>query len=196
METRSKLDTSGIDFSQYTMPSPRRKGTGSGPPPATTTGLPSTTGTPTTSAVTRPVFNAAEYTLDLVSDLLVRAGLDPPITLLIPHDHASDSDVCQMYRTSPVAATVGSGWGSHAKWRRHLFSSSKRHGTIRHVFWLGVLITHHIWRSISDCRWTSHTNQKGWVRTSHRICQSDSIDVLEYLQDRQRSTSSQHEKTL
>jgi len=93
METRSKLDTSGIDFSQYTMPSPRRKGTGSGLPPATTTGLPSTTGSPATSVVTRPVFNAAEYTHDLVSDLLVRAGLDPPITLLNPQDHASRMSV-------------------------------------------------------------------------------------------------------
>ena len=71
------------------MPSPRRKGTGSGTPLATTTGLPSTTGSHATSVVTRPVLNAAEYTLDLVSDLLVRAGLDPPITTLLPQDHVS-----------------------------------------------------------------------------------------------------------
>ena len=94
METRSKLDTSGIDFSQYTMPSPRRKGTGSGPPPATTTGPPSTgpPSTPTTSAVSPPEFTA-EYNLELVSDLLIRAGLEPPITTQLPQEHNSRMSV-------------------------------------------------------------------------------------------------------
>ena len=94
METRSKLDISGIDFSQYTMPSPRRKVSGGGPPPAATTGSPSIRmGSPTTSAVSRPEFTAAEYNLEMVSDLLIRAGLEPPITSLIPQDAVSRMSV-------------------------------------------------------------------------------------------------------
>ena len=75
------------------MPSPRRKGTGSGPPPPTT-GSPSIArGSPSISAVTPPEFTTAEYNLELVSDLLIRAGLEPPITTIIPQDDASRMSV-------------------------------------------------------------------------------------------------------
>ena len=74
------------------MPSPRRKGTGSGPPPPTT-GSPSITrGSPSTSAVTPPEFTT-EYNLELVSDLLVRAGLEAPITTSLVQDDPSRMSV-------------------------------------------------------------------------------------------------------
>ena len=92
MATRSKLIL-GFDLSQYTMPSPRRKGTGSGPLPPPT-GSPSIArGSPGISAVTPPEFTTAEYNLELVSDLLIRAGLEPPITTTIPQDDASRMSV-------------------------------------------------------------------------------------------------------
>ena len=77
------------------MPSPRRKGTGSGPPPPTTTsGSPSITrGSPSTSAVTPPEFNTAEYNLELVSGLLIRSGLEEPIKTLLPQNDVSRMSV-------------------------------------------------------------------------------------------------------
>ena len=74
------------------MPSPRRKGTGSGPPPPTTTGPPPR-GSPSTSAVTPPEFTTVEYNLELVSGLLIRSGLEEPITTQLPQDDASRMSV-------------------------------------------------------------------------------------------------------
>ena len=92
MATRSKL-TLGFDLSQYTMPSPRRKGTGSGPPPPTTTSGSPSRGSPSTSAVTPPEFNTAEYNLELVSGLLIRSGLEEPITTQLPQNDVSRMSV-------------------------------------------------------------------------------------------------------
>ena len=136
MDTRSKQDISGFDFSHFTMPSPhsRRKGKGSGSShqPAATMGRPCT-------PVSSPKFTIT-YNLATVSDILMVAGLEIPL-------EEEDEDANLADRMSALImehVQLPEQWiSAYVERCQDLLSTSKCTGLKNHVQRTGTTITYH-----------------------------------------------------